>query len=60
MVNQLSGKDSCPERPPGAEGPLFHPPPVRPIAAGDPWCNNGLRRKDSLPSQGNNSALVGV
>ena len=27
-------------------------PPVRPIAAGDPWCNNALRRKNSsLPRE---------
>jgi len=51
MVDQLSDEDSCPERPPGAEGPLFHPPPARPIAADNPWCNNALRRKRSSPSR---------
>jgi hypothetical protein len=33
---------------------------VRPIAADDPRCNNGLRRKKFLRSRGNNSALPGV
>ncbi len=29
---------------------IFHPSPVRPIAAGDPRCNNALRRKKSSPT----------
>src|SRR6267142_6542629 len=33
---------------------------VCPIAAGDPRCNNGLRRKNSPPTRGNNFALPGV
>ncbi len=60
MVNQLSDKDSRPEHHREPKDLSFTRPPVRPIAAGDPRCNNGLWRKNSSPSRGNNSAPPGV
>src|SRR5882724_592112 len=51
MVNQLLAQVLPKRTQLGFFSPSSHPPPARPIAADNPWCNNALRRKRSSPSR---------